>query len=161
MSTDRHIPCHASLVSLIGLSAIAEGPLPKRLKLEGDHSQEERRAKLQSPQFHSESLLPRGDQFHPRPAPLFTDFHRRYWGNPIDPAFTTLPTHGDEEDSNSDVLPGDPFLDVLDVRFLVRAEYIRAFDMVKAVYDKSRLKQLAVVTGQPGIGATPSVICSA
>jgi len=161
VSTDRHIPCHASLVSLIGLSAIAEGPLPKRLKLEGDHSQEERRAKLQSPQFHSESLLPRGDQFHPRPAPLFTDFHRRYWGNPIDPAFTALPTHGDEEDSNSDVLPGDPFLDVLDVRFLVRAEYIRAFDMVKAVYDKSRLKQLAVVTGQPGIGATPSVICSA
>jgi len=160
----NHIPCRASLVSLIGLSAIAAGtnedenPLPKRLKLEGDRSQEERRAK---PQFHSESLLPRGDQFRPQPAPLFMDFHRRYWGNPIDPAFTTLPTHGNEEDLSSDVLPGDPFLDVLHVRFLVRAEYIRTFDRVKAVYDESRLNHLAVVTGQPGIGATRPAICSA
>lgn len=139
-----------------------EGPLPKRLKLEGDRSQEERRAGLQSPQFHSESLLPRGDQFHPQVAQQFTDFHRRYWGHPIDPALTTLPTYGDEEDPDSDVLPGNPFLDVLGVRFLVRAEYIRAFDAAKALYDKSRVNHLAVVTGQPGIGATPSAaICSA
>ena len=147
-----------------------EVPLPKRLKLEGGRSQEERRAKLQSPQFHSESLLPRGDQFHPQPASPLTDLHRRYWGNPLDPTITTLPTHatdldglelGDEEGPSSDVLPGNPFLDVLDRRFLVRAEYIRAFDRAKAVYDKSRYNHLAVVTGQPGIGATPSAVRSA
>jgi hypothetical protein len=142
------------------------------LKLEGDRFQEERRAKLQGPQFHSESPLPKDDKFHPQAwaASPFTDFHRQYWGNPLDPALTTLPTHatdldglnvGDKEDPSSDVLPGDPFLNVFDTRFLVRAEYIRAFDGVKAIYDESRRNQLAVVTGQPGIGATTSAVCSA
>ena len=137
----NYLPC-ASLVSLIGLSAIAaetnedEGPLPKRLKLEGDH---------------------------PQPPSLLTGFHRRYWGHPLESAFTTLPTPTalDGLESSGDVLPGDPFLDGLDVRFLVRAEYIRVFDRVKAVYDESHANHLAVVTGQPGIGATPSAICSA
>ena len=158
--------CRASLVSLIGLSAIVaetnedDGPLPKRLKLEGDRS----RTKLQSPQFHSESLLSKGDQFHPS---LFMDFHRQYWGKPLDPAFKTLPTHGTDldglelDDEEDDILPGDPFLDVLDRRFLIRAEYIRAFDKVTVLYDKYRRNHLAVVTGQPGIGATPSAVRSA
>ncbi|PVF98988.1 hypothetical protein CPB86DRAFT_796921 [Serendipita vermifera] len=100
---------------------------------------------------------------------LFTDFHRRYWDNPLDPALTTLPMPAtgiggleldDEEDTSSDVLPGEPYLDIFDTKFLVRAEYIRTFDEVKAVYDDGRDQSycphgyLAVVTGQPGIGKT-------
>ncbi|PVF96573.1 hypothetical protein CPB86DRAFT_798762 [Serendipita vermifera] len=92
------------------------------------------------------------------------------WGNPLDPALTTLPILAtgvggleldDEEDTSSVILPGDPYLNIFDTPFLVRAEYIRTFDEVKVVYDDDCKHQpshqhLAVVTGQPGIGAMTS-----
>jgi len=91
----------------------------------------------------------------------FSEFHRQSWANPLDLALTTLTTDttdldGDEVD---DVLPGDPFLTVLNTRFLVRAEYIRVFNEVETLYNSSRVDHLAVLTGQPGIGARISVVC--
>jgi hypothetical protein len=70
----------------------------------------------------------------------------------------------DEKDMSSDVLPGEPYLDLLDRKFLVRAEYIRTFDEVKTVYDEDYKHEtshgrLAVVTGQPGIGAMAFAVC--
>ena len=147
-----------------------EGPLPKCIKLEEDHSQEDHHTKFQSPEFYSKRLLLRGDQLRSYLASLFIDFHRQYWGNHLDPALTTLPTHamnldglelGNEQDLSGNILPGNPFLDILDVPFLVRAEYIRAFDKVKATYNKYCRNHLALVTGQPGIGAAPSAVYSA
>lgn len=104
---------------------------------------------------------------------LFTDFHVQYWDKPLDSALTTLPMPAmgvggfeldDEEDTSSDVLPGEPCLDLFDTKFLVRAEYIRTFDKVKAVYEEDceRVpphRRLAVVTGQPGIGAMTFAVC--
>ncbi|KAF8518633.1 hypothetical protein BU17DRAFT_90687 [Hysterangium stoloniferum] len=100
---------------------------------------------------------------NPMPSDLL-DYYYRFWGAPLDPTFTTLPNranameHDDDgessdEDSENDVLPGEPFLDLCP-RILVRAEYIRVFDAVKAVYEEFHDKRLAMVTGQPGIGKT-------
>jgi hypothetical protein len=97
-------------------------------------------------------------------------YYNRFWGTPLDPALTTLPDRADAmelddtgessdgENSESDVLPGEPFLD-LHKPLLVRAEYIRVFDAVKDLYEKSYDERLAVVTGQPGIGARNFAIC--
>jgi hypothetical protein len=69
--------------------------------------------------------------------------------------------HNSEEDL-SDLLPGEPFLMEVQPQLLVRAEYIRVFDAVKAEYEEHHDTYLAVVTGQPGIGTkTPLVARSA
>ncbi|KAF8891473.1 hypothetical protein CPB84DRAFT_1683318, partial [Gymnopilus junonius] len=88
----------------------------------------------------------------------FLALHSEFWGNPLDQALTTLPSvmntddprSEHEGDRNDDVLPGDPFLEVFQTRFLVRAEYIRIFDRVKAASNDPSV--VAIVTGQPGIG---------
>ncbi|KAF8797681.1 hypothetical protein BYT27DRAFT_7125029 [Phlegmacium glaucopus] len=78
--------------------------------------------------------------------------HFQFWGHRLDTALTTLPTYpSNEEDLSGDVLPGSPFLGVLQTPFLVRAEYIRVLNQVKAVCGDSCHKYLAEVTGQPGI----------
>jgi hypothetical protein len=96
----------------------------------------------------------------------FVALYRRWWGKPLDEVFTTSPDANldgpgsdDEEDLSDDLLPGEPFLISPELGFLVRAEYLRVFDWVKKLYDASHLTHLAVVTGQPGIGATTSVVC--
>jgi hypothetical protein len=69
-------------------------------------------------------------------------FHTQFWGRALPEALTTLPTldsgSDDEEDPDDDVLPGEPFLCVIDFDILIRAEYLRAFDEVKRIYDESR-----------------------
>lgn len=100
----------------------------------------------------------------------FVDFHRQCWGQPLDHGLTTLPTNDsdlesgeeveDYERKEGDILPGDPFLHILGTHFLVRAEYIRALHAVKTIFEKSGQDHLAVVTGQPGIGATTSIVSS-
>ncbi|KAF8509655.1 hypothetical protein BU17DRAFT_56005 [Hysterangium stoloniferum] len=89
------------------------------------------------------------------------DYYRRFWGIPLDPALTILPdrdnttdSESEEEESNDDILPGEPFLKDVGLPMLVRAEYIRVLDAVKAAHQKSHNTSLAVVTGQPGIGKT-------
>ncbi|KAF8521913.1 hypothetical protein BU17DRAFT_14993, partial [Hysterangium stoloniferum] len=89
------------------------------------------------------------------------DYYLRFWGNPLDPALTILPdqanttdSESEEEESNGDVLPGEPFLKDVSQPMLVRAEYIRVLDAVKAAYQESHNTSLAVITGQPGIGKT-------
>jgi hypothetical protein len=91
---------------------------------------------------------------------MMLDFYRRFWGSPLDPALTILPDQAntvnsgsDEQESYDNVLPGEPFLKDVGLPMLVRAEYIRVLDAVKATYQKSDNTLLAVVTGQPGIGA--------
>lgn len=73
--------------------------------------------------------------------------HRLYWGKPLDSTLTTLPTSfadldgpqwSKEGDPSSDILPGDAMLDAFDIKFLVRAEYIRVFDWVNTLYRKSK-----------------------
>lgn len=86
------------------------------------------------------------------------EFYRHSWGKPLDPGLTTLPKKTTDLDGDSmvlddDVLPGDPFLNVLETRFLVRSEYIRVFEEVEELFKASHASHLAVVTGQPGIGA--------
>ncbi|KAF8513599.1 hypothetical protein BU17DRAFT_53205 [Hysterangium stoloniferum] len=89
------------------------------------------------------------------------EYHRRFWGSPLNATFTTLPSQDNAMDSESeeqqpsgDVLPGEPFISDADTleQLLVRAEYIRVFDAVKVIHEKSHNTRLAVVTGQPGIG---------
>ena|SRR5277367_3062210 len=64
-------------------------------------------------------------------------------------------------DDQGDILPKTPLLDRTldggDTKLLVRAEYIRIFNMVEQVYnERNNNKQLrppaVVITGQPGIG---------
>lgn len=46
------------------------------------------------------------------PSYPFEKFHRECWDAPLDPILTTLPERAtDEEYSESDTLPGNPFLD--------------------------------------------------
>lgn len=86
------------------------------------------------------------------------DYHHQFWGKPLDRLLTTLTSGGDNSDmeedgaSNGDVLPGNQFLH-FGKPFLVRSDYIRIFDAVRKVHLDSHDERLAVVTGQPGIGA--------
>ena len=92
---------------------------------------------------------------------LFIDLYKRFWGNPLDPSLTTLPSvdkPDNNEDPKSDVLPGNPFLTICRP-LLVRAEYIRMFNAVKKLHEESYQGRLAVVTGQPGVGARNVTIC--
>ncbi|KAF8521910.1 hypothetical protein BU17DRAFT_87460 [Hysterangium stoloniferum] len=98
---------------------------------------------------------------HSNIPPKLLDYYLRFWGNPLDPALTILPDQAnttnlesEEQESNGDVLPGEPFLKDVSQPMLVRAEYIRVLDAVKAAYQKSHNTSFAVITGQPGIGKT-------
>ena len=83
------------------------------------------------------------------------NLHREFWGNRLDPSLTTLPS---VDDNDGDVLPGNPVL-MLARQLLVRAEYIRMFNAVKNLHEVSYEDRLAVVTGQPGVGARNVTIC--
>ncbi|KAF8513564.1 hypothetical protein BU17DRAFT_95255 [Hysterangium stoloniferum] len=128
-----------------GLSDILVGELPaKRLHVEGS--------------VMSDGLI---EHIHSKIPPMMLDYYRRFWGIPLDPALTILPdrdnttdSESEEEESNDDILPGEPFLKDVGLPMLVRAEYIRVLDAVKAAHQKSHNTSLAVVTGQPGIGKT-------
>lgn len=94
---------------------------------------------------------------------LFQAFYRESWANPLDPSLTALTAQtvdisDDEVGTDDDVLPGEPLLVVLETHILVRAEYIRVFDAVELLYSESHKDHLAVVTGQPGIGAWISIV---
>jgi hypothetical protein len=64
------------------------------------------------------------------------------------------------EEKPSDLLPGEAFLLDVHPQLLVRAEYIRVFNAVKAVHEQYDKSHLAVVTGQPGIGAITPLVAS-
>jgi hypothetical protein len=89
---------------------------------------------------------------------MFADLHAQSWGKPLIPVLINL--EDDDEGSDDDVLPGDTFLIVNEIHFLVRAEYSRVFNEVKNLYNNSHKNHLAVITGQPGIGVWISVVCS-
>jgi hypothetical protein len=64
-----------------------------------------------------------------------------------------------------DIIPGTCILDLrpmeFELRILIRADYIRMFDGVRAYFSKRRLlrkARVAIVTGQPGIGESPNVV---
>ncbi|KAF8500086.1 hypothetical protein BU17DRAFT_102563 [Hysterangium stoloniferum] len=78
------------------------------------------------------------EHIHSKVPLMMLDYHRQFRGSPLDPALTILP-----DQASTVSLP-----------MLVRAEYIRVLDAVKATYQKSDNTSLAVVTGQPGIGKT-------
>ncbi|KAF8513912.1 hypothetical protein BU17DRAFT_94947 [Hysterangium stoloniferum] len=101
------------------------------------------------------------EHIHSKVPPMMLDYYRRFWGSPLHPALTPLPDQAnttnpesEEQESNDEVLPGEPFLTDVSLPMLVRAEYIRVLDAVKAAHQKSHNTLLAVVTGQPGIGKT-------
>lgn len=95
----------------------------------------------------------------------YTELHEQCWNVPLNPAVKTLPISLKDFDpevgNEDDILPGghETFMTVLHHEFLVRAEYIRAFDKVKALYKEAPAENLPVVTGLPGIGATISAVC--
>ncbi|KAF8523873.1 hypothetical protein BU17DRAFT_85290 [Hysterangium stoloniferum] len=139
---NRIIPSNSSNSRL---SDILTGePTAKRLRMEG-------------------SVISDGpiEHIHSKVPPMMLDYHCRFWGSPLDPAFTILPDEAntvnsgsEEQESYDDVLPGEPFLEDVSLPMFVRAEYIRVLDAVKAIYQKSDKTLLGVVTGQPGIGKT-------
>ena len=88
-------------------------------------------------------------------------FHESFWGNPLPKEHVTLKANvrdvrdgapGDEDgsdESDGDLLPNPIFKNSLK-NLLIRSEYLRIYEYV-ANADLSG-KNLAVVTGQPGIG---------
>lgn len=85
-------------------------------------------------------------------------YYDEFWGVPLDSVYTTLPTQENTEldEQTGEVAPRELFLD-LKPRLFVREEYIRVFDAIKKLHEKSGDTRLAVVIGQPGIGARISL----
>ncbi|CAG8581473.1 6611_t:CDS:2, partial [Acaulospora colombiana] len=89
--------------------------------------------------------------------------HEQFWGKPLDPSLTTIPTNeamitesadlweDNFDDQTKDHIFTEPFLVDMKPQLFVRAEYVRLFDKVEAIH-RNYPGNSVVVTGQPGIG---------